>query len=147
MHILHSDFANSRGIVIDMISNIFEKNNDPNNDTQSFCEKILNGFYGKITVDYVVDLYMNKDELRERNNKMKFNMKTLKIISERDIELMKKPKVAKKEILEDEIEYDEENKPIVPEPEPEVELTEEELEKIPKKEDLLEITDNDKIFE
>ena len=147
MYILHSDFANSRGIVIDMISNIFEKNNDPNNDTQSFCEKILNGFYGKITVDYVVDLYMDKDELRERNNKMKFNMKTLKIISERDIELMKKPKVAKKEILEDEIEYDEENKPIVPEPEPEVELTEEELEKIPKKEDLLEITDNDKIFE
>ena len=62
------------------------------------------------------------------------------------IELMKKPKIPKKEILEDEIEYDEENKPIVPEPEPEPELTDEDMEKIPKKEDLVEITDNEKIF-
>ena len=97
MYILHSDFANSRGIVIDMNSNIFEKTDDPNNDTQSFVEKILNGFYGNVTVDYVVDLYMNKDELRERNNNMKMNMKTLKIIGDRDIELMKKPKIPKKE--------------------------------------------------
>ncbi len=147
MYILHSDFAKSRGIVIDMNSNIFEKTDDPNNDTQSFVEKILNGYYGNVVVDYVVDLSMDKEELRERNNKMKMNMKTLKIISDRDIELMKKPKIPKKEILEDEIEYDEENKPIIPEPEPEPELTDEEMEKIPKKEDLVEITDNEKIFE
>ena len=63
MYILHSDFAKSRGIVIDMNSNIFEKTDDPNNDTQSFVEKILNGYYGNIVVDYVVDLSMDKFNL------------------------------------------------------------------------------------
>ena len=47
-------------------SNIYEKTDDPNNDTQSFVEKILNGFYGEIIVDYVIDLYMDIEELRER---------------------------------------------------------------------------------
>ena len=147
MYILHSDLAVSRGVVIDMSSTISPESEDPNHDSRSFSEKILTGFYGPVDVDYVVELTMDKDELTERNNKIKFNLKTLQNISPREIELMKKPKVAKKEILEDEIEYDEEGKQIVPEPEPEPELGEEELEKIPKPEDLLEITNNSKIFQ
>jgi hypothetical protein len=89
---------------------------------------------------------MDKDELYERNKNIKFNIKTLKNISQREIELMKKPKVTKKEILEDEIEYDEEGKQIIPEPEPEPELNEEDLEKIPKENELFEITNNEQIF-
>ena len=147
MHILHSDLAISRGVVIDMCSNITPESDDPNHDNRSFVERILNGFYGPVEVDYVVELSMDKEELTERSNLIKFNLKTLQNISPREIELMKKPKVKKKEILEDEIEYDEEGKQIVPEPEPEPELGEEELEKIPKPEDLLEITNNAKIFE
>ena len=147
MYILHSDLAISRGVVIDMSSTISPESEDPNHDSRSFSEKILTGFYGPVDVDYVVELTMDKDELTERNNNIKFNLKTLQNISPREIELMKKPKVAKKEILEDEIEYDEEGKQIVPEPEPEPELGEEELEKIPKPEDLLEITNNSKIFQ
>lgn len=147
MYLLHSDLAFSRGVVIDMNSNIYPKTDDPNNDTRCFVEKILTGYYGNVEVDYVVDLTIDKEDLEERKQKMKFNLKTLKTISPREIELMKKPKIVQKEILEDEIEYDEEGKPIVPEPEPEQELTEEELEKIPKPEDLLEITDFDRIFE
>ena len=146
MYILHSDLAISRGVVIDMSSTITPENDDPEHDNQSFVERILNGFYGPVEVDYVVELSMDKKELTSRNNAIRFNLKTLQNISPREIELMKKPKIAKKEILEDEIEYDEEGKQIVPEPEPEPELGEEELEKIPKPEDLLEITDNDKIF-
>ena len=146
MYILHSDLAISRGVVIDMNSNIAPESDDPDYDNRSFVEKILSGFYGPVEVDYVVELNLNKDELNQRNNSMRFNLKTLQNISPRDIELMKKPKVAKKEILEDEIEYDEEGKQIIPEPEPEPELGEEELEKIPKPEDLLEITNNEKIF-
>ena len=147
MYILHSDLAISRGVVIDMNSNIAPESDDPDYDNRSFVEKILSGFYGPVEVDYVVELNLNKDELSQRNNAMRFNLKTLQNISPRDIELMKKPKVAKKEILEDEIEYDEEGKQIIPEPEPEPELGEEELEKIPKPEDLLEITNNEKIFQ
>ena len=147
MYILHSDLAISRGVVIDMNSNIAPESDDPDYDNRSFVEKILSGFYGPVEVDYVVELNLNKDELNQRNNAMRFNLKTLQNISPRDIELMKKPKVAKKEILEDEIEYDEEGKQIIPEPEPEPELGEEELEKIPKPEDLLEITNNEKIFQ
>ena len=64
---------------------------------------------------------------------------------EKSKELMEILEEFKKEILEDEIEYDEEGKQIIPEPEPEPELGEEELEKIPKPEDLLEITNNEKI--
>ena len=147
MYILHSDLAISRGVVIDMSSTIPPESDDPNHDSRSFSEKILTGFYGPVDVDYVVELNMDKDELTERNDKIRFNLKTLQNISPREIELMKKPKVVKKEILEDEIEYDEEGKQIVPEPEPEPELGEEELEKIPKPEDLLEITNNSKIFQ
>ena len=147
MYILHSDLAISRGVVIDMYSNIYPESNDPNQTNMCFVERILTGFYGPVEVDYVVELLMDKEELTERNNSIKFNLKTLQNISPRDIELMKKPKIKKKEILEDEIEYDEEGKQIVPEPEPEPELGEEELEKIPKPEDLLEITNNAKIFE
>ena len=146
MYILHSDLALSRGVVIDMNSNIAPESDDPEHDNRCFVEKILTGFYGPVEVDYVVELNLDRDELNQRNNAMKFNLKTLQNISPRDIELMKKPKIAKKEILEDEIEYDEEGKQIVPEPEPEPELGEEELEKIPKPEDLLEITNNEKIF-
>ena len=146
MYILHSDLAISRGVVIDMNSNIAPESDDPDYDNRCFVEKILSGFYGPVEVDYVVELNLNKDELNQRNNNMKFNLKTLQNISPREIELMKKPKIAKKEILEDEIEYDEEGKQIIPEPEPEPELGEEELEKIPKPEDLLEITNNEKIF-
>ena len=146
MYLLHSDLALSRGVVIDMNSNIYPKTDDINNDTRCFVEKVLTGYYGNVEVDYVVDLTIDREDLEERKNKLKFNLKTLKYISPREIELMKKPKIAKKEILEDEIEYDEEGKPIIPEPEPEQELTEEELEKIPKPEDLLEITDFDRIF-
>ena len=146
MYILHSDLAISRGVVIDMSSTITPESDNPEHDNQSFVERILNGFYGPVEVDYVVELSMNKKELTSRNNSIRFNLKTLQNISPREIDLMKKPKIAKKEILEDEIEYDEEGKQIVPEPEPEPELGEEELEKIPKPEDLLEITDNDKIF-
>ena len=118
MYILHSDLAISRGVVIDMNSNIAPESDDPDYDNRSFVEKILSGFYGPVEVDYVVELNLNKDELNQRNNSMRFNLKTLQNISPRDIELMKKPKVAKKEILEDEIEYDEEGKQIIPEPEP-----------------------------
>ena len=146
MYILHSDLAISRGVVIDMNSNITPESDDPESDSRSFVEKILTGFYGPVEVDYVVELTLDKNELNQRNNAMKFNLKTLQNISPRDIELMKKPKIAKKEILEDEIEYDEEGKQIIPEPEPEPELGEEELEKIPKDADLLEITNNEKIF-
>ena len=146
MYILHSDLAISRGVVIDMSSNITPESNDPNHDNKCFVEKILTGFYGPVEVDYVVELSMDKNELTERNDSIRFNLKTLQNISKREIELMKKPKIAKKEVLEDEIEYDEEGKQIVPEPEPEPELGEEELEKIPKPEDLLEITNNAKIF-
>ena len=146
MYILHSDLAISRGVVIDMSSTITPENEDPEVDTQSFVERILNGFYGPVEVDYVIELCMDKNELTARNDAIRFNLKTLQNISPREIDLMKKPKIAKKEILEDEIEYDEEGKQIVPEPEPEPELGEEELEKIPKPEDLLEITNNDKIF-
>jgi len=146
MYILHSDLAISRGVVIDMNSNITPESDDPGSDSRSFVEKILTGFYGPVEVDYVVELTLDKNELNQRNNAMKFNLKTLQNISPRDIELMKKPKIAKKEILEDEIEYDEEGKQIIPEPEPEPELGEEELEKIPKDADLLEITNNEKIF-
>ena len=146
MYILHSDLAISRGVVIDMNSNISPESDDPEHDSRCFAEKILTGFYGPVEVDYVVELNLDKDELNQRNNAMKFNLKTLQNISPRDIELMKKPKVPKKEILEDEIEYDEEGKQIIPEPEPEPELGEEELEKIPKPEDLLEITNKEKIF-
>ena len=146
MYILHSDLAISRGVVIDMSSNITPESDDPEKDSRCFVERILTGFYGPVEVDYVVELSMDKEELTERNNLIKFNLKTLQNISPREIELMKKPKINKKEILEDEIEYDEEGKQIVPEPEPEPELGEEELEKIPKPEDLLEITNNAKIF-
>ena len=146
MYILHSDLAISRGVVIDMNSNISPESEDPEHDSRCFVEKILTGFYGPVEVDYVVELTLDKNELNQRNNAMKFNLKTLQNISPREIELMKKPKIAKKEILEDEIEYDEEGKQIIPEPEPEPELGEEELEKIPKPEDLLEITNNEKIF-
>ena len=146
MYILHSDLAISRGVVMDMNSNIAPESDNPESDNRCFVEKILTGFYGPVEVDYVVELNLAKDELNERNNLMKFNLKTLQNISPREIDLMKKPKIAKKEILEDEIEYDEEGKQIIPEPEPEPELGEEELEKIPKPEDLLEITDNERIF-
>ena len=146
MYILHSDLAISRGVVIDMNSNIAPESDDPESDSRCFVEKILTGFYGPVEVDYVVELTLDKNELNQRNNAMKFNLKTLQNISPREIELMKKPKIPKKEILEDEIEYDEEGKQIIPEPEPEPELGEEELEKIPKPEDLLEITNNEKIF-
>ena len=148
-HILHSDLALSRGVVIDMNSNIYTKNeNDPESDEMCFVERILSGYYGNVVVDYVIDLTIDRAELEQRKEQMKFNMKTLKYISPREIELMKKPKVIAKEIFEDEIEYDEEGKPITPEQEPEgdVELGEEELEKIPKKDDLLEITDFNNIF-
>ena len=146
MYILHSDLAISRGVVIDMSSTITPESDDPEHDNRCFVERILTGFYGPVEVDYVVELSMDKNELTERNNSIKFNLKSLQNISPREIDLMKKPKIAKKEILEDEIEYDEEGKQIVPEPEPEPELGEEELEKIPKPEDLLEITNNAKIF-
>ncbi len=145
-YLLHNDLAQSRGIVIDMMSNIFPKKDDFNNDSRSFIEKLFTGFYGKVKVDYIIDLNMDKDELYERNKNIKLNIKTLKNISQREIELMKKPKVTKKEILEDEIEYDEEGKQIVPEPEPEPELNEEDLEKIPKENELFEITNNEQIF-
>ena len=148
-HILHSDLALSRGVVIDMNSNIYTKNeNDPESDDMCFVERILSGYYGNVVVDYVIDLTIDRAELEQRKEQMKFNMKTLKYISPREIELMKKPKVIPKETFEDEIEYDEEGKPITPEQEPEgdVELGEEELEKIPKKDDLLEITDFNNIF-
>jgi hypothetical protein len=145
-YLLHNDLAQSRGIVIDMMSNIFPKKDDFNNDSRSFIEKLFTGFYGKVKVDYIIDLNMDKDELYDRNKNIKLNIKTLKNISQREIELMKKPKVTKKEILEDEIEYDEEGKQIVPEPEPEPELNEEDLEKIPKENELFEITNNEQIF-
>ena len=147
MYILHSDLAISRGVVIDMSSTITPESDDPEHDNRCFVERILTGFYGPVEVDYVVELFMDKNELTERNNSIKFNLKSLQNISPREIDLMKKPKIAKKEILEDEIEYDEEGKQIIPEPEPEPELGEEELEKIPKPEDLLEITNNAKIFQ
>ena len=146
MYILHSDLAISRGVVIDMSSTLTPESDDPAHDNKCFVEKILTGFYGPVEVDYVIELSMNENELIKRNNSMRFNLKTLQNISPREIELMKKPKIPKKEILEDEIEYDEEGKQIIPEPEPEPELGEEELEKIPKPEDLLEITNNENIF-
>ena len=99
MYILHSDLAISRGVVIDMNSNIAPESDDPDYDKRCFCEKILTGFYGPVDVDYVVELNLDKDELNQRNNAMKFNLKTLQNISPRDIELIKKPKVPKKEIL------------------------------------------------
>ncbi|MCQ2816063.1 MAG: nucleoside monophosphate kinase [archaeon] len=115
MYLLHTDLALSRGVVIDMNSNIFPKTDDPNNDTDCFVAKLLKGYYGNVEIDYVVDLNINKEELIERKNSMKFNLKTLRNITPREIELIKKPKVQKKEILEDEIEYDEEGKPVIPE--------------------------------
>ena len=62
-------------------------------------KKNLTGFYSPFDVNYVVELNLDKNELNQRNNAMKFNLKTLQNISPRDIELIKKPKVPKKEIL------------------------------------------------
>ncbi len=56
MYILHSDLAISRGVVIDMNSNITPESDDPESDSRSFVEKILTDFYGPVEVDYVVEL-------------------------------------------------------------------------------------------
>ena len=72
-YLLHNDLAQSRGIVIDMMSNIFPKKDDFNNDSRSFIEKLFTGFYGKVKVDYIIDLNMDKDELYDRNKNIKIN--------------------------------------------------------------------------
>ena len=62
----HNDKAISRNVIIDIIIEKGERE-DPNNDANIYCEKILSDYYGEIVVDYVVDFLMNKNKLIERN--------------------------------------------------------------------------------
>lgn len=130
--LLTSDLAFSRGIIIEHDSAIFPE------DRKSFSEMLLEGHYGNIQIDYVVDLTMQENEINLRKSTFKFNLKSTKIISQRDIELMLKPKKPKKVVYEDEI-NDEEEAAEEPNTEEPVELSDEEKERIPKEADLLEI--------
>lgn len=130
-HIIHSDLAQSRGLIIDQNSSIAET---------SFAEMLLDGHFGNVKVDYVVELKIPQDELDLRVKTAKLNLKTLELILKRDIELMWNPKKKKKDIYEDEIDYDEEGEEIKVEEEP-IELTDEEKDLIPKDADLIDITD------
>ena len=62
MYILYSDFAKSRGVIIDMSSTITRENDDPEHDNRCFVQRILTGFYGPVEVVYVVELSMDKNE-------------------------------------------------------------------------------------
>jgi len=131
--ILSSNLAFSRGVIIEHNSAVYssEENN-------SFSELLLNGYFGNIKIDYVIDLIMPESEIRLRKSTLKFNLKTTSIISRRDIELIIKPKKPIKVIYEDEIvEEEEENPDANIEEIPE--LSDEEKEKIPKESDLLDI--------
>jgi adenylate/nucleoside-diphosphate kinase len=132
-NIIHSDLAYSRGLVIDLHTSV---------DEISFANLVLDGHFGNLSVDYVVNLVLPDEELLWRKNGMMFNLKTLQNISKREIQIMKKPKTKKKELFEDE-EVEEEGEAQVNE---EIELSDEMKELIPTEKDLLKITNFDKIF-
>ena len=138
--IIHSDLSKSRGIIIEHNSTVFPT------EEKSFTEKLFEGEYGDIKVDYIINLTMPENEINLRKNSIKFDLKTTNIISRRDIELIIKPKKPKKEIFEDEINEDEEENPEEVQEEEPVELSDEEKEKIPKESDLILIQDFDNIY-
>ena len=89
----------SRNVKID-IKHESEESVDPNNnanDTNSYCEKIISGYYGEIIVGWVVGLLINKNLLTGRN------------IAPTEV------KFAKNANLEDEIEFKKEGKITPPE--------------------------------
>ena len=136
-----SDFAYSRGLLIDQQSWI---------TTPSFAEELSNGTFGSIIIDYVIELNMPQEELLYRISSIKHNLKSLETITNRDLELIRKPK--KKEKIEYEDDEADENEPVEEEEEKEEEIKEEDLpeeikEILPKKEDLLEITDMQQVFD
>jgi len=130
-NIINSNNSQTKGLIIDQNSAVTDI---------SFAEQILNMHYGNVNIDYVIELKIPNDELLFRKNSMKFNLKTLDIITSRDIELMSNPKQKKKEYFPDEPKDDEEG-----DSEP-VEVTEEIKELIPKEDDLREIKNFDEIF-
>lgn len=137
-HIIYSDLAFSRGLIIDQISSVSET---------SFAHLLLDGHFGNIKVDYLINLKIPQEELDLRIQSLKLNLKTLQNINKRDLELMLKPKVPRKLIYEDEIvdpEEGEEGGQNMEEQQPE--LTDEQKELIPTEKDLIEITDFQNIY-
>jgi adenylate kinase family enzyme/YHS domain-containing protein len=137
-HIIYSDLALSRGLIIDQNSSVCET---------SFAHLLFDGHLGNLQIDYVINLKIPQEELDLRIQSLKLNLKTLQNINKRDIELMLKPKVPKKEIYEDEIvepEEGEEGEQNMEEQQPE--LSDEQKELIPTEKDLIEITDFENIF-
>jgi adenylate/nucleoside-diphosphate kinase len=139
--IARSDLAFSRGLIIDQQSWLI----DP-----SFAENLLNGNFGSIIIDYVIELRMPQEELEYRIKSIKHNLLNLETITQRDIELIRKPK--KKLKVEYEDDEADENEPQEEEEEKEEEVKDEDLpeeikEILPKPDDLLEITDLQETFQ
>lgn len=137
-YISKSELAYSRGILIDQQSW----------SQISFIDNLIDGVYGSISVDYVVELNMSDDELNYRISSMKHNLKTLEICTSRDLELIRKEK--KKEKLEfdddepDENDQQEQEEEEVKEEEiKDEDLPEEKQAILPKFDELLPITDLD----
>lgn len=140
-NILTSNLAFSRGVIIEHNSAIY-----PLDENNSFSEMLLNGHFGNIKIDYIVDLTMPDDEVHLRKDTIKYNLKTANIISRRDIELIIKPKKLQKVIYEDEINEEEQNEMEINMEENQPELSDEDKEKIPKDKDLLEIQNFEENF-
>jgi YHS domain-containing protein len=127
-HISGSELAQSRGMIIDQCSSI---------DNPSFAERLLhNGDLGGFKVDFVLELKMSSDEIERRFKTLKYSLKTNSYISDREIELIKRPKKSKAIRYEDEPLEEVDNPDDIVDDKDE-NLPEEILELLPKKEDIV----------
>jgi adenylate kinase family enzyme/YHS domain-containing protein len=125
--LIFSDLAYSRGILIEHNTAIGE----------SFAENLLSGLYGNVEIDYVVDLTLQSEELELRKKGVRYNLKTLDLITSRELQLLKRPKVKKPVRYEDEELDEEDEEPITSVHD--IDDSEQLEEHIPREADLLEL--------